>query len=88
MLLKVLGQFVKAHFLVAVTIYLAAGVLFVTLLIAYAAAESYGGTRLGGWRVIALGQAYILGRLTLRLTPGASDVRLAQRLGVDQLLVR
>jgi hypothetical protein len=61
-----------------VTVFLLTGALFVALLVLYGTAETTGGSRLGGWRAIALGQAYILARLTIRLLAAASEVRLLQ----------
>lgn len=61
-----------------VTLYLVAGLLLALMLAAYGSSEIYGGTRLGGWRAVAIGQAYIIGRLTLRLVLAAAEVRLYQ----------
>ncbi len=77
-------RFVRQCFVPVVTLYLAAGLLFVLLLTVYGMSETYGGSRLGGWRAIAIGQAYILARLTLRLITGASEVRLVQQLGTNR----
>ena len=65
-------QFLRQSLVPVVTLFIAAGLLFVLLLTVYGMSETYGGTRLGGWRAIAIGQAYILARLTLRLITGAS----------------
>ncbi len=61
-------------------LYLLAGLLFVALLGVYGVAEVYGGTRLGGWRSILIGQGYIVARLAIRLTLAAGGVRLFLRL--------
>jgi hypothetical protein len=61
-----------------VTVFVLTGSLFIGLLAFYGTAETTGGSRLGGWRAIALGQAYILARLTIRLLAAASEVRLLQ----------
>lgn len=69
-------RFVGSHLPAALTLYLLVGILFVLLLTTYGAAETFGGTRFGGWRGILLGQAYIVARLCLRLVLAASEVRL------------
>jgi hypothetical protein len=69
---------VKTRTAPVVTAFLLTGGLFVALLVLYGTAETTGGSRLGGWRAIALGQAYILARLTIRLLAAASEVRLMQ----------
>lgn len=68
--------FLRRHASAAGTLYLLTGMLFVATLVVYGAAEIYGGTRLGGWRSVLIGQAYITVRLTIRLTFAASEVRL------------
>ncbi len=68
--------FVRRHTAPVVTLYLLTGVLMAAMLIAYGTGEIYGGTRLGGWRAVAIGQAYIVGRIALRLVLAASEVRL------------
>ena len=49
---------------------------FVIVTIAYGTLEVYGGSRVGGWRAVAIGQAYVLVRLALRLLFAASELRL------------
>jgi hypothetical protein len=51
------------------------GVLFVI----YGVGEAYGGSRVAGWRGVAIGQAFILVRLAFRLTFIASETRLYER---------
>lgn len=46
-------------------------------LIMYGAGEVYGGSRVGGWRAVAIGQAFIALRLALRLSLAAAQVRFA-----------
>lgn len=46
---------------------------------AYVALELHGGARVGGWRAIAIGQAYIVSRHFMRLAVAASEVRLFVR---------
>ena len=70
--------FVRTHPGSVVALYLVCGALFMALLSLYAAAEIYGGTQLGGWRALAIGQGYIFGRLGIRLMLAASEVALFQ----------
>ena len=51
------------------------GVLFIL----YGVGEAYGGSRVAGWRGVAIGQAFILVRLAFRLTFIASETRLYER---------
>jgi hypothetical protein len=73
-------QFVRLHKPAVVSLYLIAGVVLALMLTVYGASEVYGGTRLGGWRAVAIGQAYIIGRLVLRLALAASEVQLWRRM--------
>jgi len=59
-----------------VTLYLMTGAIFVLITIAYGTLEIYGGSQVGGWRAVAIGQAYVLVRLAIRLTFAASELRL------------
>ena len=59
-----------------ISLYALTGLLFVILMIAYGASELAGGSRLGGWRAIALGQGFIIARVIIRLISGASEVAL------------
>jgi hypothetical protein len=70
------SQFVRQHRSAVVVLYLTTGFLFAAMLTAYGSAEIYGGSRLGGWRAVAIGQLYIVGRLFLRLVLAASEVQL------------
>jgi hypothetical protein len=74
------ARFVRRHFGSAVTLYVLTGLLFVALLVTYGAVEIYGGSRVMGWRGIAIAQAYIVARLVIRLTFGASEVLLYRAL--------
>ena len=69
-------DFVRRHKVAVVALYLVTGLLLAAMLTVYGTSEVYGGTRLGGWRAVAIGQAYIIGRLILRLTLAASEVQL------------
>lgn len=73
-------RFVRAHIGPAVALYVATGVLFVLALVLYGTAEIVGDASLGGWRGIVLGQAYIVARIAIRLTFGASELRLYRAL--------
>jgi hypothetical protein len=74
------ARFVRRHAPAVVTVYLLTGTWFVVLLVTYGAIEQIGNTQVGGWRSILLGQAFIVGRLALRLVFGASAVSLFNRL--------
>jgi len=52
------------------------GAIFVATTVAYGSLEVIGGSEVGGWRAIAIGQAYVLVRLAIRLTFAASELRL------------
>lgn len=71
-------RLVRTQWRPVVIVFAVAGLLFVALLALYGAAETLSGSRLGGWRAIAVGQGYILGRLAIRLVAAASEVRLVQ----------
>ncbi len=72
-------RFIRSHARPTAALYL----LFILLLIAASAAygvgELYGGSRVGGWRAVVIGQAFIGLRLALRLALSAAQVRLAAR---------
>jgi len=68
--------FLSRHTAAAVTMYLMTGAVFVLVTIAYGTLEIYGGSQVGGWRAVAIGQAYVLVRLAIRLTFAASELRL------------
>jgi hypothetical protein len=71
-------RFVREQATAVATLYLATGLLFVTLFAAFGIVDIYGGSRVGGWRGIAIAQGYIFGRLVIRLTFGASELRLVK----------
>jgi hypothetical protein len=73
-------QFLRRHFTGAAALYVLTGSLFVAALAVYGAAEIYGGTRLGGWRSVLIGQAYITARLVIRLLFAASEMQYFRRL--------
>ena len=75
-LLRSSRRFIRRHFSTVVVLYLLTGAIFVLITAAYGALEIFGGSQVGGWRAIAIGQAYVLVRLAIRLTFGASELRL------------
>lgn len=68
--------FVRTHFTTVAGLYLIFLVIFAVAMAGYGAAELIGGSRVGGWRAVAVGQLFIIVRLGLRLALGASLVRL------------
>ncbi|MBY0493521.1 MAG: hypothetical protein K2Y23_04850 [Cyanobacteria bacterium] len=74
------AAFVRRNFGSAITLYLLTGLLFAALLTVYGYVDVYGGSRVGGWRGIAIAQAYIVARLVIRLTFGASEIQLYRAL--------
>jgi len=74
------ARFVRRHASAVVMLYVLTGVLFVALLVVYGYVDANGGLRVAGWRGIAIAQAYIIARLVIRLTIGASEVGLYRAL--------
>ena len=72
------GTFVRANLRSVASLYLTTAAVFAAITVAYGALEIYGGSEVGGWRAIAIGQAYILLRLAIRLTTAASGLRLLE----------
>lgn len=70
------AMFVRTNPRAVASLYLITGAVFVVLTVAYGALEIYGGSQVGGWRAIAIGQIYILVRLAIRLTTAAAELRL------------
>jgi hypothetical protein len=69
-------SFMSRNMAAVVTLYLITGAIFVAITIAYGTLEVYGGSRVGGWRAVAIGQFYVFVRLAIRLTFAASELRL------------
>lgn len=69
-------SFVRRNAGAVIALYLMTALVFVVVTIAYGILEISGGSPVGGWRAIAIGQAYILVRLAIRLTVAASELRL------------
>lgn len=76
-------QFIGAHPGAVFGLYLATGALFVLLLAVYGAFEIATGSP-AGWRAIGVAQAYIIARIVIRLSFGASELRLWRALGPAQ----
>jgi hypothetical protein len=70
--------FLRAQAATAAGAYLLLGVVFVLMLAVYTVVDVYGGSRVGGWRAVILGQAFIIARLALRLTFAATALELAR----------
>ena len=70
------AAFLRSNLRAAIALYLLTGAVFIIVTVAYGWLEIYGGSQVGGWRAIAIGQVYILFRLALRLTVAASELRL------------
>ena len=68
--------FVRARFGAVVGLFILTGAIFVAATAAYGALEVVGGSEVGGWRAVAIGQAYVFVRLAIRLTFAASELRL------------
>ena len=68
--------FVRGHLMSIASLYVIFLLLFAIAMIVYGFAELVGASRIGGWRAIVVGQAFILFRLGLRLAFAAAQVRL------------
>lgn len=69
--------FVRSRAASIAGLYLVFVMLMMIALALYATGELYGGSRVGGWRAVAIGQAFIGLRLALRLSLAAAQVRFA-----------
>lgn len=74
--IRVAIGFISRNRAAVVTLYLITGAIFVAITVAYGTLEIYGGSRVGGWRAVAIGQFYVLVRLAIRLTFAASELRM------------
>lgn len=72
--------FIKRNLGAVLMLYLLTGMLFVALIVFYGTGDIYGGSRVGGWRGVLIGQAYIVARLVIRLTFAASEMQLFKSL--------
>lgn len=68
--------FVRRNFGAVLTLYLIGASIFAAVTAGYGLLEIYGGSQVGGWRAIVLGQAYIVFRLVMRLAAAAAELRL------------
>ena len=71
-------SFVRGHLVSVASLYVIFLLLFAIAMIIYGFAELIGASRIGGWRAIVVGQAFIVFRLGLRLALVASQVRLSR----------
>lgn len=72
-------EFLRAHAGAVATLYVVNLVLFGSLFAFYGVVDLYGGARVGGWRGVLIGQAYIVARLAIKLLFAASLVVLVQQ---------
>ena len=72
--------FIKRNLGSVLALYVLTGMIFVALLVVYGTGEIYAGSRVGGWRGVVIGQAYIVARLVIRLTFAASEMHLFKSL--------
>jgi hypothetical protein len=75
-MLRAGAAFLRARAAAAIALYAMTGAVFVLVTVAYGVLEIYGGSQVGGWRAVAIGQAYVLVRLGIRLSFAASELRL------------
>ena len=68
--------FIRARVGAVITLFVLTGLIFVIVTFAYGTLELVGGSQVGGWRAVAIGQAYVLVRLAIRLTFASSELRL------------
>jgi hypothetical protein len=76
-------RFMRANAGAVAAVYLIPGLVFAVMLAGYGAIDLYGGARVGGWRGVALGQAFIVGRVIVRLWFGASELALFKRVAAQ-----
>lgn len=69
-------RFIRERTGAVIVLYLLTASLFIVITVAYGTLEIYGGSQVGGWRAIAIGQAYVFLRLAIRLTFASSELRL------------
>ena len=76
-LLRTSLRFVSSHLAPVVLLFVLTGAIFGAVTAGYAVLEVAGGWEVGGWRAVAIGQAYVLIRVAIRLTFAASELRLS-----------
>lgn len=74
--LRAAMAFVRSRMGAVISLYLLTGLLFIAPTAAYGTLEIYGGSQVGGWRAVAIGQAYVFVRLAIRLLFASSELRL------------
>ena len=74
--IRIAIAFIRLRLAAVVTLYLLTGLIFVVITVAYGTLEVYGGSQVGGWRAVVIGQAYVFVRLAIRLTFASSELRL------------
>jgi hypothetical protein len=72
--------FVRRNWKSVAGLFLITTIILGVLFVLYGVGEQYGGSRVAGWRGVAIGQAFIIVRLAMRLVVIASEVRLFERL--------
>ena len=72
--------FARRHYRSVAGLFVITGLLFAGLVTVYGVGEIYGGAQVGGWRGVVIGQAYIVGRIAIRLTVAASELQLFKSL--------
>jgi hypothetical protein len=74
------SSFVRRNWSSVAALFLITTIVLGALFVLYGVGEAYGGSRVAGWRGVAIGQAFIIVRLAMRLVVIASEVRLFERL--------
>ncbi len=74
------SSFVKRNVPSVAALFLITAIILGVLFVLYGVGEAYGGSRVAGWRGVAIGQAFIIVRLTMRLIAIASEVKLYEML--------
>lgn len=77
---KAAGAFLARHWAAVAALFIMTAGLLGMLMVVYGVGEAYGGSRVAGWRGIAIGQAFIVLRLAFRLTFVATETRLYEQL--------
>ena len=72
--------FVRRFWPSVAALWLSIATILAVLFVVYGVGETYGGSRVAGWRGVAIGQAFIILRLAMRLLTIAAEVRLFERL--------
>ena len=74
------SRFVRRNWSSVAALFLITTIVLGVSYVLYGVGEAYGGSRVAGWRGVAIGQAFIILRLAMRLVAIASEVRLFERL--------